>query len=360
MLKTLSWSKNSTREVIKVNIPRKSMKAIVLFFTKKDSKDSEEFVFPALTKVNVTVEGNSNDIYSEGLERRNMYREASRFFGGPKYVFRREFYTDKFACVIDFRTINDEDVSESGRKLIGTQAGILLEIEKEVTLRICPVTSSWLPTEWCKSRKKVSTEYLTKKLDTPFHMIIAGMTACGKTHYLLEMLEKNFKGYFDFIYIVCPTLRENETYKNWKFLSDPDVFAVPCEHDDVEDFLTMIVGHAKGIKSLIILDDCAFTQTVKNRTGELVKLVLHGRQIGISTIVITQQLTFIAKAYRDNVSKIVFFYCPRKNDRKNIFENYLHVDKEEEKKILEELKNKKYAGLEILTIHSYTHKVVVP
>ena len=125
-LKTLSWSKSSTREVIDVNIPRKSMKAIVLFFTKNNSGDSEEFVFPELTKVNVTVEGNPNDIYSEGLERRDMYREASRIFGGPNYVSRREFYPDKFACVIDFR--DDEDVSESGRKLID-----FLEIEKEVT-----------------------------------------------------------------------------------------------------------------------------------------------------------------------------------------------------------------------------------
>ena len=52
---------------------------------------------------------------------------------GSKCVSRRKFYTDKFACVIDFRTIDDESVSGSGRKLIGTQAGILLEIEKEVT-----------------------------------------------------------------------------------------------------------------------------------------------------------------------------------------------------------------------------------
>ena len=186
------------------------------------------------------------------------------------------------------------------------------------------------------------------------------MTACGKTHYFLKMLEENLKGHFDFIYIVCPTLRENETYKNWKFLKDPDVFAVPCKHDDVEDFLKMIVDHAKDTKRLIILDDCASTQTVKNRTGELVKLAFHGRHIGISTIVITQQLTSIAKDYRDNISKIAFFYCARKDDRKNIFENYLHVDKEEEKKILEELKSKKYARLEILTVHPYTHKVVVP
>ena len=117
---------------IDVNIPRKSMKAIVLLFTKKDPGDSEEFTYPGLTKVDVTVEGNPNDLYSESLAKRDMCDEARRFFGSS-YESRRKFYTDKFACVIDFRTVNDENVSGSGRKLIGTQAGILLEIEKEAT-----------------------------------------------------------------------------------------------------------------------------------------------------------------------------------------------------------------------------------
>ena len=117
------------------------MKAVVLLFTKKDAGDSEEFVFPNLTRVNVTVEGNPNDIYSEGLPQRDMYREAVRFFTntecekylGTNSVSRRKYYTDKFACVIDFRTVDDDTVSGSGRKLVGTQAGILLEIEKETT-----------------------------------------------------------------------------------------------------------------------------------------------------------------------------------------------------------------------------------
>ena len=110
MLKTLPWGKDNTREVIDVNIPRKSMKAMVLLFTKKDAGDSEEFMFPNLTKVNVTVEGNPNDICSNGLAKRDVYREVVRFFGsstcekyfGSKCVSRRKFYTDKFACVIDF------------------------------------------------------------------------------------------------------------------------------------------------------------------------------------------------------------------------------------------------------------------
>ena len=136
LLKTLSWNKDSTLEVIDINIPRKSLKTLVLLFTDSDEEDSEHFPFPNLEKVNVTVEGNPNDLYSEGLAKRNMYDEAQRFFGNGlrnSFVSLEKFYVDKFACVLDFRTVDDEKVSGSGRNLIGTQAGILLEIEKKAT-----------------------------------------------------------------------------------------------------------------------------------------------------------------------------------------------------------------------------------
>ena len=35
--------------------------------------------------------------------------------------------------MIDIRAVDDENVSGSGRELVGTQAGILMEIEKETT-----------------------------------------------------------------------------------------------------------------------------------------------------------------------------------------------------------------------------------
>ena len=94
-------------------------------------------------------------------------------------------------------------------------------------------------------------------MNTPFHMIIVGMTASGKTHYLLDMLEREYKGHFDHIFIVCPTLKDNETYQNWKYLNDPDVFELACAHNEVEKFLQDIVHFAANTNSLIILDDCA-------------------------------------------------------------------------------------------------------
>ena len=122
-----------------------------------------------------------------------------------------------------------------------------------------------------------------------------------------------------------PDIFGKQTYQGWKYLKDRDVFAVPCDHDYVETALETIVRFAKGTKGLIVLADCASSKTVKKRTSELVKLAFHGRHIELSTIVITQQLTSIAKPYRMNVSKAVFFYTARKDDRRDIFENYLCV-----------------------------------
>ena len=45
LLKTLPWAKGNTREVIDINIPRKSMKAVVLLFTAKVRETARIFRF---------------------------------------------------------------------------------------------------------------------------------------------------------------------------------------------------------------------------------------------------------------------------------------------------------------------------
>ena len=198
-------------------------------------------------------------------------------------------------------------------------------------------------------------------------MIIVGMTACGKTHYLLKMLENEYKNHFDYIYIVCPTIRYNCTYQNWEYFKDPDVFAIDCEHDEIESTLETIgtitennftIGDNDQI--LAILDDCASSKASKKQTSELVKLAMSERHVNISTIVITQQLTSVAKSYRENLSKFVTFYNPCRNDMKYIFNNYLYIDENEQKRIIETLRDNDYARLEIMLVRPYTYKIITP
>ena len=66
--------------------------------------------------------------------------------------------------------------------------------------------------------------------------------------------------------------------------------------------LKYVVDLLKGSNSLIILDDCASGQDIKNRTSEVVKLGFSARHYGLSTIVVTQQLKpYREKPYRENI-----------------------------------------------------------
>ena len=189
-------------------------------------------------------------------------------------------------------------------------------------------------------------------------MIIVGKTACGKTKYLLDMLERDYTSHFEYIFLVCPTFENNTTYRSWKHESDEDYIVIPCDQDHVDHWLKYIVQNFKGTNSLIILDDCASGKSVESKTSELVKLGFSARHYGFSTIVITQQLTSIAKAYRENISKLVSFYNPNKKNMQEIFDNYLgSISKDEEKNIKNTLKNQKYSRLEISLVYPYNHTI---
>ena len=84
-------------------------------------------------------------------------------------------------------------------------------------------------------------------------MIIVGKTACGKTKYLLDMLEKDYMSQFEYIFLVCPTFENNTTYRSWKHESDEDYIVIPCDQDHVDYWLKYIVQNFKGTNSLIIL-----------------------------------------------------------------------------------------------------------
>ena len=56
-------------------------------------------------------------------------------------------------------------------------------------------------------------ERITGYIKKPHTAIFIGQTRCGKTHLVLELVEKEYSKHFDYIIIICPRLRENnKTY----------------------------------------------------------------------------------------------------------------------------------------------------
>ena len=188
----------------------------------------------------------------------------------------------------------------------------------------------------------------------PFNALIVGPTNSGKTQFLVNQLCGRFCGKFDYVVLICPTFAYNKTL--YRFAErDPRLYVIICEQHEVEIWLKVASFYFEGSNTLIVLDDCASSKDVKGRTGELVKLGFSARHAGISVWVLTQQLSSIAKPFRENVAAIVLFYTPSAKTTKAIFEEYAgELSHAELRQMIARLKERKYAHLIFSLRHPFT------
>ena len=82
--KVVTFKKGTeTRINFKFDAQRRSLKAILLLFMEGytgGARDSEKDVFRDLTKVSVTINGSPNMTYNNGIEDKEIWEEAHRFF----------------------------------------------------------------------------------------------------------------------------------------------------------------------------------------------------------------------------------------------------------------------------------------
>ena len=179
----------------------------------------------------------------------------------------------------------------------------------------------------------------------PFNALIVGPTNFGKTQFLVNQLCGPFNGKFDFIVLICPTFAYNRTL--YRFGErDPRLYVLIFEQHQVEIWLKLASFAFEGFNTLIVLDDCAASKYVKGRTGELVKLGFSARHAGISVWVLTQQLSSIAKPFRENVAAVVLFYRPSAKATKAIFEEYAgELSHDELRQMISRLQERQFAHL---------------
>jgi len=179
----------------------------------------------------------------------------------------------------------------------------------------------------------------------PFNALIVGPTNSGKTRFLVSQLCGAFRGRFNYVVLIRPTFAYNRTL--YRFAErDPRLYAIICEQHHVKKWLIIASFSFKGTNTLIVLDDCAASKDVKGRTGELVKLGFSARHSGISVWVLTQQLSSIAKPFRENVAAIVLFYTPSNKTTKAMFEEYAgELSQDELRQLIARLKERKFAHM---------------
>ena len=163
--------------------------------------------------------------------------------------------------------------------------------------------------------------------------------------------------------MICPTFTINETYKN--FAKDDKNFLVwmpdASNQDEINEALDCCKTLFSGFKTLIILDDCAASQDLKKRSNKFIDLAFSGRHSKISVLVLTQQLTSIAKPFRDNVACVVAFHNSSKFGTKTLFEDYGgNMDAETRIKFCEVLKSEKFSRLCLSLRHPFESYVEYP
>ena len=136
-------NKSDTSFSVDINSPSKSLKGVLLIFTQERSatkfvRDTEEFYNPQITKVEVMVEGVPNELYAQNMEYRHQYDEIVKHFAEGQLkeavpiqkdlqlhnVNIASYYADKYALWLDFRTMDNNRLHGSGRRLENTSEGI--------------------------------------------------------------------------------------------------------------------------------------------------------------------------------------------------------------------------------------------
>lgn len=134
-------AKGSTiRLNIKVYPQQRSLKAILLLFLEpfiSGARHSENYIFPDLTKVSVTINRSPNMLYSKGIESKDIWGEAHSFFVKDKNKTEpknmTKFYTDhKFALVIGLHSMagpSAQAMHGNDTPMMNTKDGVHLETE---------------------------------------------------------------------------------------------------------------------------------------------------------------------------------------------------------------------------------------
>lgn len=184
----------------------------------------------------------------------------------------------------------------------------------------------------------------------PHCVIICGQTGCGKTIFILDLIETVYHKFFEHIVIFCTTLKYNKSYKERRWVWSDDEVHVIDPSEKLNECLEYYYKLYEGTETLFIIDDCSAEQEMTKKRKTLSKLAFSGRHAGISVWLLTQKYNSILKDFREQAKVIVLFHCKDKHSFEDCLdENDVIESKEEKNRIKILLKSKKFCKLILKT-----------
>ena len=191
------------------------------------------------------------------------------------------------------------------------------------------------------------TGYIKKSHTT----IFTGPTGCGKTHLVLDLIEKEYTKHFAYIVIICPTLRWNKTYhfKDW-IKNDDKVWLIEPKdkpYQWIEKFSQLLARS----ETLFIIDVIIGDEGLDKRRQPLLELAISGRHRDYYLWLLTQSYSAIPKNLRKQAKAIFVWYPQIKANLKMIHDENNVLTNDELVIVGDFLRTSKHACLYIRNEH---------
>ena len=168
--------------------------------------------------------------------------------------------------------------------------------------------------------------------------LFIALTGVGKTHLALSLLKNEYRNHFDFIVIICPTLRYNSTYKSQGWVwNDPDVIPI-VPGNQLYYLIEKISNLLAGSKTLFLIDDIMADETLDKHCRPLLELAISGRHKQHSLWLLTQSYTAVLNNIRRQAKMLYVWYLKKRTDLNTIHEENNVIGPEELTRVKVELK----------------------
>ena len=196
----------------------------------------------------------------------------------------------------------------------------------------------------------------------PHTALFVAQTGIGKTYKALNLIETEYKNHFDYIIIICPTLKYNKTYRDKKWIwEDPGVILIEPEnklYEWIKCMSDLISGFDGLPKTLFLIDDIIADEKLDKKRQPLLELAISGRHRNQSLWILTQSYTAIPKNIRRQSKMLYVWYPKNKKDLQNIYEENDVIETTEElNNIKNELKGGKHTCLIIRMEYPRMYKI---
>ncbi|VDI48396.1 Hypothetical predicted protein [Mytilus galloprovincialis] len=194
----ITKNKSDTLWNINLNVPARSMKGILMLFEDPERTSTETYYNPNITKVEMTIEGVPNQLYSQGMKAYQQWDEINKFFAlnskrnktteevlkdlNLSYTTLEKYLTTNYALWLDLRSTDDNSLHGSGRRIenaseVREANGSLYEEEKlQELLRMFFKKYAGHPTLYIIDDCSATKE-LTKKKDMLSELAFSGRHA---------------------------------------------------------------------------------------------------------------------------------------------------------------------------------------